>query len=86
MGDPAKEICRVAEEEAVDLIAMATHGHRGVSDIIHGQTVDASGTRSRFRVLLRADSHLDDPDRPVSVPAGAPAAQLSLGLEPVVKS
>jgi len=30
MGDPAKELCRVAEEEAVDLIAMATHGHHGI--------------------------------------------------------
>ncbi len=52
MGDPAKEICRVAEEEAVDLIAMATHGHRGVSDIIHGQTVDAVRHAARMPVLL----------------------------------
>src|SRR5512147_2193526 len=40
MGDPAKEICRIACERNVDLVAMATHGHRGVSDVIHGQTVD----------------------------------------------
>ena len=52
MGDPAKEICRVAEEQAVDLIAMATHGHRGVSDVIHGQTVDAVRHKVRIPVLL----------------------------------
>ena len=52
MGDPAKEICRVAEEQAVDLIAMATHGHRGVSDVIHGQTVDAVRHKARMPVLL----------------------------------
>jgi nucleotide-binding universal stress UspA family protein len=52
MGDPAKEICRVAEEEDVDLIAMATHGHRGMSDVIHGQTVDHVRHKVRIPVLL----------------------------------
>jgi nucleotide-binding universal stress UspA family protein len=52
MGDPAKEICRAAEEQGVDLIAMATHGHRGVSDVIHGQTVDAVRHKARMPVLL----------------------------------
>jgi nucleotide-binding universal stress UspA family protein len=52
MGDPAKEICRVADEEGVDLIAMATHGHRGVSDVIHGQTVDHVRHKVRVPVLL----------------------------------
>ena len=52
MGDPAKEICQVAEEQAVDLIAMATHGHHGVSDVIHGQTVDHVRHKVRMPVLL----------------------------------
>jgi nucleotide-binding universal stress UspA family protein len=52
MGDPAKEICRVAEEHGVDLIAMATHGHRGMSDVIHGQTVDHVRHKMRVPVLL----------------------------------
>lgn len=52
MGDPATEICRVARERPVDLIAMATHGHRGVSDLIHGQTVDAVRHRVSVPVLL----------------------------------
>jgi nucleotide-binding universal stress UspA family protein len=39
-GDPAKELIRVAHEEKVDLIAMATHGHRFIADLIRGTTVD----------------------------------------------
>ena len=57
LGDPAREISRLAETEHVDLVAMATHGHRGVSDVIHGQT--ANYVRHKVRVpvlLLRAQS------------------------------
>lgn len=52
MGDPATEICKIACERGVDLIAMATHGHRGVSDVIHGQTVDHVRHRVPMPVLL----------------------------------
>jgi nucleotide-binding universal stress UspA family protein len=52
MGDPAKEICRVAEEKSVDLIAMATHGHTGVSDVIHGQTANSVRHKVKMPVLL----------------------------------
>lgn len=38
-GDPAKELVKLAREENVDLIAMATHGHTGMADVIHGTTV-----------------------------------------------
>ncbi len=52
MGDPAKEICRAAEELGVDLVAMATHGHTGVSDVIHGQTANYVRHRVKMPVLL----------------------------------
>jgi len=39
-GDPVTELVRVSREEAVDLIAMATHGHRFLSDLLHGTTAD----------------------------------------------
>jgi nucleotide-binding universal stress UspA family protein len=52
MGDPATEICRIACERDVDLVAMATHGHRGVSDVIHGQTVDHVRHKLQMPVLL----------------------------------
>ncbi|PYR72043.1 MAG: universal stress protein [Acidobacteria bacterium] len=40
MGDPAKELVRVANEEHVDLIAMSTHGHRFLNDLLRGSTAD----------------------------------------------
>ncbi len=52
MGDPATEIIRIADEEHVDLIAMSTHGHRFLSDIIHGTTVDKVRHTVRVPVLL----------------------------------
>jgi nucleotide-binding universal stress UspA family protein len=48
MGDPSTELIRIANQEKVDLIAMSTHGHRFLSDIIHGTTVD----RLRHKVLV----------------------------------
>lgn len=39
-GDPATELVRVAREEHVDLVAMATHGHRYLADLVHGATAD----------------------------------------------
>jgi universal stress protein A len=35
-GDPAKEIAEAADREKCDLIAMATHGHRGLGDVVRG--------------------------------------------------
>ena len=37
-GDPVKEIVRWVEEEGCDLIAMSTHGHRFLADILFGTT------------------------------------------------
>ncbi len=38
-GDPARELVKMVQEEGADLVAMATHGHKGVADVIHGTTV-----------------------------------------------
>ena len=40
MGEPADEIIKVARSNEIDLIAMSTHGHRFLSDLIYGTTVD----------------------------------------------
>ncbi|MCX6902675.1 MAG: universal stress protein [Verrucomicrobia bacterium] len=40
LGDPPREILKTAEEEHCDLIAMTTHGHRLIADIILGSTID----------------------------------------------
>ena len=39
-GDPATEILRVAEEEAVDLIALSTHGRTGLSRWLFGSVAE----------------------------------------------
>jgi len=54
-GEPADGIVRLARESGVDLIAMSTHGHRFLGDLIYGSTA----TRVRHIVeipvlLLRA--------------------------------
>ncbi len=60
-GDPAKEIAAAAERESVDLIAMATHGHSLLSDVVHGTTATALRHVSRIPILM------------VRVPAPGPA-------------
>lgn len=35
-GDPANEIAEAAVREKCDLIAMATHGHKGLEDVVRG--------------------------------------------------
>jgi nucleotide-binding universal stress UspA family protein len=40
MGDPATEIVKMAKSERCDLIAMTTHGHKFVGDIVHGSTIE----------------------------------------------
>ena len=51
-GDPATELIRVAEEGDVDLIAMSTHGHRFVADLLFGTTVDKVRHLVKVPVLL----------------------------------
>jgi len=41
LGNPPAEIVRVAAAEHCDLIALASHGHRLIGDIIHASTIDA---------------------------------------------
>ncbi len=51
-GDPAKEIADCADREKCDLIAMATHGHRGLSDVIHGSVASELRHISMLPVLM----------------------------------
>ena len=57
-GDPAKEIAAAAVRENCDLIAMATHGHRFIGDMIHGSVSHTVRHTSSIPVLLvRGNSH-----------------------------
>jgi len=52
MGDPATELIRTAEEHHVDLIAMSTHGHRFLADVLFGTTADRVRHLVKVPVLL----------------------------------
>ncbi len=51
-GDPGKEIVEAAERERCDLIAMATHGHGLVKDVLYGTVVWSVRHRTSIPVLL----------------------------------
>ena len=51
-GDPADEIVAAAEREKCDLIAMATHGHRFLSDLIRGSVANTVRHKSLVPVLM----------------------------------
>ena len=51
-GDPATEISAAAEREQCDLIAMGTHGHRWLKDLIYGSVASEVRHKSFVPVLL----------------------------------
>lgn len=51
-GDPAAEISAAAVREGCDLIAMATHGHKFIGDMIHGSVSNTVRHSSSTPVLL----------------------------------
>ena len=51
-GDPSAEIAAAAEREKCDLIAMSTHGHRFIADLIYGSVASAVRHMTNIPVLL----------------------------------
>jgi nucleotide-binding universal stress UspA family protein len=51
-GDPAREISDAAAREQCDLIAMSTHGHRFIKDVLYGSVANEVRHLSRVPVLL----------------------------------
>ena len=52
LGDPPAEILKAADAEKCDLIAMTTHGHRLIGDIIHGSTIEQVRHRATIPLLV----------------------------------
>jgi len=52
LGDPATGILKTAGDAACDLIAMTTHGHRFLKDLIYGSTITQVRHRAKAPVLL----------------------------------
>ena len=51
-GEPADGILSVADQEKCDLIAMATHGHKFVKDLILGSVAENIRHRTDIPVLM----------------------------------
>ncbi|MEI9895115.1 MAG: universal stress protein [Chthoniobacter sp.] len=52
LGNPPTQILQVAQQEQCDLIALASHGHRLVGDIIHGSTIEDVRHKARIPILV----------------------------------
>jgi len=52
LGDPPQEILKTATSENCDLIAMTSHGHRLIGDIIYGSTINEVRHKTTIPVLL----------------------------------
>jgi nucleotide-binding universal stress UspA family protein len=51
-GDPGTEISAAAQREHCDLIAMATHGHKLIGDVVYGSVANEVRHRTMVPVLL----------------------------------
>ncbi len=51
-GSPAAGLARIVNELELDLVILGAHGHSGISDIIHGTTVDALRHQVRASILV----------------------------------
>jgi nucleotide-binding universal stress UspA family protein len=75
-GNPGAEIVEAAAREGCDLIAMSTHGHRFLQDLLYGSVANEVRHSSRIPVLLvrgdrrqsapHAASEREVPHRPAS--------------------
>jgi nucleotide-binding universal stress UspA family protein len=60
-GEPSREITEAAERENCDLIAMSTHGHRFLQDVLYGSVANEVRHASRTPVLLVRGERLSAP-------------------------
>ena len=52
LGEPTTQIVAIAERKGCDLIAMSTHGHRWIADLIFGSVASEVRHRTCIPVLL----------------------------------
>ena len=52
IGAAGAEILKAAETEKCDLIAMTTHGHRLIGDILFGSTIETVRHRTNIPLLV----------------------------------
>ena len=59
-GEPADQIIKWVENRGCDLVAMSTHGHRFISDMLYGSTADRVRHRVDVPVLLLKAARLTE--------------------------
>jgi nucleotide-binding universal stress UspA family protein len=70
-GKPADEILKTARLDGCDLIAMATHGHHLLLDIIYGETIDRVRHEAEIPLfVVRAQAQKADGGKQKAVPSG----------------
>jgi manganese transport protein len=52
LGDPAEGILKTAVDRRCDLIAMTSHGHRLLGDIVYGSTINEVRHKAEMPLLL----------------------------------
>jgi len=52
LGNPPNEIVKIASSSDCDLIALASHGHKLLGDIIHGSTIDKVRHNTHIPLLV----------------------------------
>jgi manganese transport protein len=48
----AREIVRMVKESRADMLVVGAHGHRGIKDLIYGQTVNTVRHQLKIPVLM----------------------------------
>lgn len=58
MGNPPQEILKVSVAQGCDLIAMTSHGHKLIGDLVHGSTIEKVRHNTTIPILVvRAVAH-----------------------------
>ena len=52
LGKPSEEILKAARAKNCDLIAMTTHGHRLLRDLLYGETIEKVRHESEIPIFL----------------------------------
>ncbi|MDI1319685.1 MAG: universal stress protein [bacterium] len=52
LGTPPNEIVKIAVSSQCDLIALASHGHKLIGDLIHGSTIDKVRHNTNIPLLV----------------------------------
>jgi nucleotide-binding universal stress UspA family protein len=57
MGNPPQEILKISVAQSCDLIAMASHGHKLIGDIVHGSTIEKVRHNTSIPLLVIRAAH-----------------------------